>query len=1007
MEAGSTASTSQVGPQEEVESWGPVPLGENLYSASLPIGVAIHGVASASQPGINSASQSLSTTTSESSNLGSQTTGNAMIHCADTLEYQNALFLAHVQGAQSAVSSQSIAHPASTSVSTARSRLSYPTSRSYAVYSGDSSCSQMYSADGATIESDTSLALADQNSLFLSNMQQTTRSLSDSMSVPSIEPVIVRDQRRAPSASLQHSSRPSNAANNGTTAYSDFSGGESGSRLNSNTTTTTATNTFPTVTPSSRNSTAQRIGRYQSYCATYDDSSGVDATSIVSIPSEVLPHPTTLENTISGLTTAMPMRFMAHPFQSAPGDSHSYDDHDDDDDDLSRNVAMPTTELRSRITTSSSLTTISTTMANHAFHYEHNRSLLDVAIGGAEGGGHHSSSTGSSSSITIHSIQRQYQNTATNIDDTLAAAVIQADEDAKLKAASEFIPPPPAAVASCPRSPRGETLVELEDIILAKRGASSEGPPPRRAQFLGTQQSLLEEKLAGTPSPSELAFDPNRLLQGNNILPVVQEQSVLEELDALNRSFSQEDRDSVARRRATFVRPGAYHQAPGQVAIRRVRSRADSLQGGTVDGSTTSGTTTSLLRRTSNATNVSEVSSIGIASHNYQNSDGMSNAIDLPGPQTRRRTYSGGSIGSGYSPEHNAVYDDLSFVNSERLVSSTSSSAFASSALPIGAPTMSRSMSASSSAEANQSQSQSSNSSLAASSTLLSANHGHRSHSDAGTSTLRQENRPRDEGDEEDSFNSGLVEAHPVQPSAAIVNADPVFPLDRTRRRGLVEEGVDMPQTIKLPFSRSSSLLAVLTCFVLLLGAVVAVVMLVTIGRNDSSTTMIDNGFSTASNGTFVPTTQRGRLIQQRLESEFGILEELKRDDAPKKISPGSSRPSSLSPYSKAMHWLVNIDPVALDPSADNLLQRYLMAYFYFHTSEERPWVSCNPATGQEDRFCSYRYVKPFGEVYDESLYNIRWLSNDHECDWAGVYCENFTIIELSLSKCCSPFWRT
>jgi hypothetical protein len=245
---------------------------------------------------------------------------------------------------------------------------------------------------------------------------------------------------------------------------------------------------------------------------------------------------------------------------------------------------------------------------------------------------------------------------------------------------------------------------------------------------------------------------------------------------------------------------------------------------------------------------------------------------------------------------------------------------------------------------------------------------------------------------------NGLVQAHPVQPSAAIVNADPVFPLDQTRRRGLVADGVDMRQTIKLPFRRRSLLMVVLPCIVLFLAAVLAVVMIASIGKNDTGRAMNSNGLSTASNDSFIPTTRRGVLIQQRLEAEFGIREESKKDDGQTE----TNITSSFSPYSKAMDWLVNIDPLALDPSAENLLQRYLMAYFYFHTSEERPWVTCNPAIGQEAKFCSYRYVKPFDEKYDESPYNIRWLSSEHECDWAGVYCDGFKVIELSLSKCCS-----
>jgi hypothetical protein len=81
------------------------------------------------------------------------------------------------------------------------------------------------------------------------------------------------------------------------------------------------------------------------------------------------------------------------------------------------------------------------------------------------------------------------------------------------------------------------------------------------------------------------------------------------------------------------------------------------------------------------------------------------------------------------------------------------------------------------------------------------------------------------------------------------------------------------------------------------------------------------------------------------------------------------------------------------------------MAYFYFQTSQGGPWVSCNPVNAsselRQSQFCSSRYVNPYNGQYDESPWSIRWLSENHECEWAGVCCnDDSQVNELSLSKC-------
>ncbi|CAB9501690.1 leucine Rich Repeat [Seminavis robusta] len=932
-----SAGIDGVGPQEELESWGPLPLGEN----SVP---------TARQSTHNTASVSSSSAASFSAGTTS--------------------------------------------------------SRSLAGYSTTSS-----GLDGATIESDTSLAL-DQNALFLAHVHDAY-SLSESMSTPSIGPAAHRQlqhQQRRSTTSLQYSnsSNPShptnNAAGSSAASSSDGSGNNSSSAWNNtNTTTTTSTFSFPTVTASSRNSSAAPRGAVNSEDATYDGSTIGYAASVVSIPSQVLPAPTTLENAVSGLTNAMPTSNMIDPSHDEEFLLNVHNNYDDNNSTNHSLVALPTTELRARTTTSSSLTTLSTTMANHAFHYEHARSLLAASEGHSSG----------SSSVTVHSLQQQQQqhlhddlNNSSSLQDTIAAATFQADEDAKLKAASEFIPPPPVARAADEEEDVGESLQELEDMVLAKRGVAMSAaalPPERHKQddnsdSFSTQQRELEEKLAGTSggnsTAAAAAFDPHRLLQGIGALPVVQEQSILEELDALNRSSSQEDPYNVARRRATFVRPGAYHQAPGQVAIRRARSRADSLPG------TDAASATSLLRHTSNATTVSDVSSIGMASQSaQQQEEALPPVVDVPA-LTRRHTFAGGPsarvsplpYGAGdiaTSPQHDSL--------PEMSVPSSSSSASASSGIfRMGAPAMSASTSMSSSAAANRSHTLSSGMSITTASSLMSS-----SQNPPPTAAVAPQEPPQTmTGDTRpEPSHRGLVQAHPVQPTDTtnIATADPVDTSDPSRQRHRLRTAEDgETKFFKLPLRKRHFVLLGLLFFLLFVGVIVAVVVV----RTSTKVTYDPSvGFPNGAAAlTFIPATERGRAIQERLDQEFGIREELEISKSLLRPTQNQTKRVSLSPYSKALQWLVTEDTLDLNASSGNLLQRFLMAYFYFHTSQEGRWVSCNPARGRENHFCSYRYVKPFDEEYDESPWHIRWLSGEHECEWAGVYCEASQVNELSLN---------
>lgn len=107
------------------------------------------------------------------------------------------------------------------------------------------------------------------------------------------------------------------------------------------------------------------------------------------------------------------------------------------------------------------------------------------------------------------------------------------------------------------------------------------------------------------------------------------------------------------------------------------------------------------------------------------------------------------------------------------------------------------------------------------------------------------------------------------------------------------------------------------------------------------------------------------------------------------------------SPHEKAADWIMNDDPLQLPPDSPNLIQRYLLAVFYFASTELGPWLSCNPPAEGENSTCLYQeltQVEP-GLVYGQKEW-IRWLSDEHECDWAGVFCdENAYIAAIELRK--------
>jgi hypothetical protein len=93
-----------------------------------------------------------------------------------------------------------------------------------------------------------------------------------------------------------------------------------------------------------------------------------------------------------------------------------------------------------------------------------------------------------------------------------------------------------------------------------------------------------------------------------------------------------------------------------------------------------------------------------------------------------------------------------------------------------------------------------------------------------------------------------------------------------------------------------------------------------------------------------------------------------------------------------ALQWIMNEDPLQLDINSTRILQRYMMVFFYYSTSNNgnAPWRSCGPAVEGEDDSCVLlEYTKQPDDTveYVEKGGKTRWLSGTHECEWEGILC--------------------
>jgi len=100
------------------------------------------------------------------------------------------------------------------------------------------------------------------------------------------------------------------------------------------------------------------------------------------------------------------------------------------------------------------------------------------------------------------------------------------------------------------------------------------------------------------------------------------------------------------------------------------------------------------------------------------------------------------------------------------------------------------------------------------------------------------------------------------------------------------------------------------------------------------------------------------------------------------------------SAQNEAANWLINLDSVYICPDDNTLVQRYVMAVFYYST-EGDDWARCNAPSN---------FTNP--EAVDEANKNcfmaIRgnaWLTPGSECAWAGVICESTQMWRIDIER--------
>jgi hypothetical protein len=170
------------------------------------------------------------------------------------------------------------------------------------------------------------------------------------------------------------------------------------------------------------------------------------------------------------------------------------------------------------------------------------------------------------------------------------------------------------------------------------------------------------------------------------------------------------------------------------------------------------------------------------------------------------------------------------------------------------------------------------------------------------------------------------------------------------------------------------------------IGAIVTGVIVSTTNAGEDETVFVT--LSPTITPTMAPTT----LIFNELRNEFA-----------KQIGPQAL--SSEESYESVAKWITEEDPLQVTPDDSNFLQRYILALFWFQTTNNGmdPWLSCNRPVGEEDETCMFLNFTTIDDNFEIAYKEesaVRWLSGTNECRWPGIFCHEGSVVSIRLAGC-------
>ena len=96
-------------------------------------------------------------------------------------------------------------------------------------------------------------------------------------------------------------------------------------------------------------------------------------------------------------------------------------------------------------------------------------------------------------------------------------------------------------------------------------------------------------------------------------------------------------------------------------------------------------------------------------------------------------------------------------------------------------------------------------------------------------------------------------------------------------------------------------------------------------------------------------------------------------------ISDATDLRRTSTPQGKAVDWLVYVDSMYLCPGDSYLIQRYVLAVLYYATNGHQDWLTCSRTGDVAANDCPWT--------------TQRFLSNYHECTWAGIGCNGSNFV--------------